>query len=387
MHGSLMYRDTRLTGFDAAAVVEVIEHLDPPRLAAFERVLFEFARPGTVVLTTPNAEYNVKWETLPAGQFRHRDHRFEWTRDEFQRAGRRRSRRVSAMRCGFAPIGDADAEVGPPTQMGVFTRAGPLMTLTIPELSLVVLIGPSGSGKSTFARTHFKPTEILSSDFCRGLVSDDENDQAATDDAFAVLHFIAAKRLARGPADGRRRDQRPAGGAEAAGRAGARSTTSCRSPSCSTSRSASARTGIRVAPTAHFGPHVIRQQVSQLRRVARGIWDARDSATSTSCRRRRRSRPRPSSASRSGTTGSPTTARSTSSATSTAAATNWTNCSPTWATRRDVRRHLARTRRHGRRSSSATSSTVGPGSWTRSSIVMAHGRGRSQRCAFRAITT
>jgi protein phosphatase len=72
------------------------------------------------------------------------------------------------------------------------------VTLTIPELSLVVLIGPSGSGKSTFARTHFKPTEILSSDFCRGLVSDDENDQAATGDAFALLHYIAAKRLARG---------------------------------------------------------------------------------------------------------------------------------------------------------------------------------------------
>ncbi len=72
------------------------------------------------------------------------------------------------------------------------------MKLTIPELSLVVLVGPSGSGKSIFARTHFKPTEILSSDFCRGLVSDDENDQAATGDAFAVLHYVAAKRLSRG---------------------------------------------------------------------------------------------------------------------------------------------------------------------------------------------
>ena len=68
IHGSLIYRDERLEGFDAAAVVEVVEHLDPPRLAAFERVLFEFARPGTVVLTTPNREYNVTWETLPAGQ-------------------------------------------------------------------------------------------------------------------------------------------------------------------------------------------------------------------------------------------------------------------------------------------------------------------------------
>jgi protein phosphatase len=72
------------------------------------------------------------------------------------------------------------------------------MNLTIPELSLVVLMGPSGSGKSTFARTHFKSTEILSSDVCRGLVSDDENDQEATGEAFQVLHFIAARRLARG---------------------------------------------------------------------------------------------------------------------------------------------------------------------------------------------
>lgn len=70
--------------------------------------------------------------------------------------------------------------------------------MNIPKLSLVVLIGPSGSGKSTFARRHFLPSEVLSSDYCRGLVSDNENDQAATDDAFAVLHFIAAKRLARG---------------------------------------------------------------------------------------------------------------------------------------------------------------------------------------------
>ncbi len=72
------------------------------------------------------------------------------------------------------------------------------MTITIPELSLVVLIGASGSGKSTFARKHFRTTEVLSSDFCRGLVADDENDQAATGDAFDVLHYVAGKRLTRG---------------------------------------------------------------------------------------------------------------------------------------------------------------------------------------------
>src|SRR5215217_5313224 len=73
-----------------------------------------------------------------------------------------------------------------------------MTTITIPELSLVVLIGPSGCGKSTFARKYFKSTEVLSSDFCRALVSDDENNQAATKDAFEVLHFIAGKRLAAG---------------------------------------------------------------------------------------------------------------------------------------------------------------------------------------------
>jgi protein phosphatase len=73
-----------------------------------------------------------------------------------------------------------------------------LPTLTVPELSLVVLIGVTGSGKSTFARNHFGPTEVISSDFCRGLVADDENDQSATQDAFDVLHYIAGKRLAAG---------------------------------------------------------------------------------------------------------------------------------------------------------------------------------------------
>jgi protein phosphatase len=70
--------------------------------------------------------------------------------------------------------------------------------ITISELSLVVLIGPSGSGKSSFAKRHFAPFETLSSDFCRGLVSNSENDQSATNAAFAALHFIAARRLERG---------------------------------------------------------------------------------------------------------------------------------------------------------------------------------------------
>lgn len=124
LHGSLIYRDARLAGFDAAAVVEVIEHLDPPRLAAFERVLFECARPGTIVITTPNREYNVKWETLPAGKFRHRDHRFEWTRAEFQTWATAVAARFG-YRVRFLPVGPEDIAVGAPTQMGVFEVQAP----------------------------------------------------------------------------------------------------------------------------------------------------------------------------------------------------------------------------------------------------------------------
>ena len=119
IQGSLSYRDSRLAGYDAAAVVEVIEHLDPPRLAAFERVLFEFARPNTVIVTTPNAEYNRLFETLPAGQFRHKDHRFEWTRAEFEAWAN-----TVAARFGYSvrylPIGTTDPNAGAPTQMAVF---------------------------------------------------------------------------------------------------------------------------------------------------------------------------------------------------------------------------------------------------------------------------
>lgn len=123
LHGSLTYRDARLSGYDAAAVVEVIEHLDVERLATFERVLFESARPHTVVVTTPNAEYNANFAGLAAGAFRHKDHRFEWNRVEF-----RAWAAATAARFGYvvalAPIGDEDPVLGPPTQMAIFTREG-----------------------------------------------------------------------------------------------------------------------------------------------------------------------------------------------------------------------------------------------------------------------
>lgn len=119
IHGALTYRDRRLEGFDAALCIEVIEHLDSSRLSAFERVLFEFARPRAVILTTPNVEYNSRFEGLPAGRFRHRDHRFEWTRSEFQAWARDVSGRFKYA-VEFFPIGPQDDLFGPPTQMAVF---------------------------------------------------------------------------------------------------------------------------------------------------------------------------------------------------------------------------------------------------------------------------
>lgn len=121
-HGSLMYRDKRLEGFDAAVLCEVIEHMDEPRLSAMERVVFEFAKPGIVIVTTPNREYNVMWETLAAGAMRHKDHRFEWTREQFRTWASAVCARFG-YRVELRPVGPEEPNVGSPTQMGVFTRA------------------------------------------------------------------------------------------------------------------------------------------------------------------------------------------------------------------------------------------------------------------------
>jgi 3' terminal RNA ribose 2'-O-methyltransferase Hen1 len=120
--GALTYRDKRLAGYDAATVIEVIEHLDLYRLSAFERVLFEFARPGTIIVTTPNVEYNAKFENLPAGKLRHKDHRFEWTRAEFETWAAGVASRFGYT-VNFFPIGPVDESLGAPTQMAIFTQA------------------------------------------------------------------------------------------------------------------------------------------------------------------------------------------------------------------------------------------------------------------------
>ena len=118
---SLTYRDDRLAGLDAAVLMEVIEHLDPERLPALERVTFGFAAPGTVVVSTPNAEYNVHFPTLEAGAMRHRDHRFEWTRAEF-RAWAHRVAANHGYQVRFLPVGPEHPDAGPPTQLAVFER-------------------------------------------------------------------------------------------------------------------------------------------------------------------------------------------------------------------------------------------------------------------------
>jgi 3' terminal RNA ribose 2'-O-methyltransferase Hen1 len=121
LQGALTYRDDRLAGYDAAALVEVIEHIDPERLSSVERILFECVAPELVVLTTPNRDYNAMFESMADGQLRHADHRFEWTRAEFQAW-------VDSVSARFAydttiePLGEVDAALGAPSQMAIFER-------------------------------------------------------------------------------------------------------------------------------------------------------------------------------------------------------------------------------------------------------------------------
>ena len=121
IQGSLIYRDRRFQGYDAATLIEVIEHLDRNRLDALEKVLFKFAQPKLVMITTPNIEYNVRFESLFSGKLRHRDHRFEWTRQEFQDWANRVADKFN-YQVNFQGIGEEDPQVGTPTQMAIFSK-------------------------------------------------------------------------------------------------------------------------------------------------------------------------------------------------------------------------------------------------------------------------
>ncbi len=123
MQASLTYRDKRFEGYDCACVVEVIEHIEPMRIPAFERAVFEFAAPRTVILTTPNREYNANYEHMEENALRHGDHRFEWTREEF-RAWTEKICEKFGYSCEISGIGTNDEKLGTPTQMAVFTKAG-----------------------------------------------------------------------------------------------------------------------------------------------------------------------------------------------------------------------------------------------------------------------
>ncbi len=121
LHGSVVYRDERLRGYDAMVLMEVIEHVEPDRLEALEDAVFAGAAPAAVIVTTPNADYNPLYAGLAAGQFRHDDHRFEWSRAEFAGWCAAVAAR-HGYRTEFRDVGPADAAAGPPTQLAIFRK-------------------------------------------------------------------------------------------------------------------------------------------------------------------------------------------------------------------------------------------------------------------------
>jgi hypothetical protein len=178
LQGALTYGDRRLAGYDAAVLMEVIEHVDEDRLAALEHAVFGQAAPATVIVTTPNAEYNARYPGLAPGARRHPDHRFEWAEPSSAWA-RRRGPATAA----FTPVGPA-----PQAADAAGTAGTAPMTTIKSGAVLVVLVGVTGSGIDLCAGISGRP--VLSSDVFRGLVGDDENDQSVTAEAFEALHVV-----------------------------------------------------------------------------------------------------------------------------------------------------------------------------------------------------
>ncbi|MDE6660813.1 MAG: 3' terminal RNA ribose 2'-O-methyltransferase Hen1 [Anaeroplasmataceae bacterium] len=123
MQASLTYADKRFEGYDCACIVEVIEHIEESRIPAFERAIFEFASPRTIILTTPNKEYNAVYENMKKDALRHGDHRFEWTRAQFKEWTEHICKKFGYT-CEISGIGEVDEQFGSPTQMGVFVKNG-----------------------------------------------------------------------------------------------------------------------------------------------------------------------------------------------------------------------------------------------------------------------
>ena len=259
---ALTYRDARLAGYDAAVLMEVIEHVDPPRLPALERSVFGTREPAPVVVTTPNVEYNVRYEALPAGELRHRDHRFEWTRAEFAAWADRRRRAPRLHGRASCRVGDDDPEVGPPTQLAVFRarRRRDDAARRIPEPVPGRPRRRLRLGQVHLRPQALRPTEVLSTDFFRGLVADDENDQSAT--ARRVRRAALHRRQAAGgrPAHRRRRHQRAAARPRAAGRAGPRARRAAGRDRARRARGRCACERNAARPDRDFGAHVVRRQ-------------------------------------------------------------------------------------------------------------------------------
>ena len=216
------------------ALVEVIEHLDVDRLPALEEVVFGEGRPETVVLTTPNRDYNALFPELAAGSFRHPDHRFEWSRQEMEAwAGSIEER--YGYRAAINGIGDGHPEFGAPDADGRVQpmNAGDPTLIDIPDFSLVVLIGATGAGKSTFASRWFRPTEVVSSDTCRAMVSDDADRPVRHERCLRPRSGNRGETAQEPSSDGDRRDQ--CAGSRATGLGRDRAPVACACPwqSCS----------------------------------------------------------------------------------------------------------------------------------------------------------
>ena len=268
--GALTYEDPRFAGYDAAVLMEVVEHVDPPRLRrARARRLRSRRAPARSLVTTPNAEYNVRYEALVGPAAPRPPLRVDARR--VRRLGRARSRAAYGYTVELRGIGERRPRARARRPSWGCSAVAEIRR-SVPRMGLVLLVGVSGSGKSTFAARHFLPTQVLSSDSCRGLVADDENDQAATRGRLrrAALHrrHPAAARAA----DRRRRDQR-AGAARglsliAAGQGARRAG---RRDRPRRARAGRARAQPAARRTATFGAHVVARQHRDLDASLRGI--------------------------------------------------------------------------------------------------------------------